>query len=275
MDSLAIFIITAPSYTSLNLYRLKWIYQMLTTLFKTTLSISLLLSSTLASASLITNGSFEKLVFSDNSTSQSVKNQNYLHNFGKNNKEWNVFYTLPGWVTTAGSGIELQKNVVSKSADGTNHVELDSISSKSNSRGSSNSVMTQSLDSLTIGAEYLLEFSYKPRSHKKNDNGINVFWYDSATDFNLAMDADYSINKRKTRHTDWAVQSMVFTAQSENMDLSFGAFGKQNTRGGLVDNVSLVKMSNGPVAEIPEPSVFALSLLGFAALARRQQKKTK
>jgi hypothetical protein len=47
--------------------------------------------------------------------------------------------------------------------------------------------MTQSLNSLTIGAEYLLEFYYKPRTNSTNDNGINVYWYDTAIDFDLNM----------------------------------------------------------------------------------------
>jgi hypothetical protein len=132
--------------------------------------------------------------------------------------------------------------------------------------------MTQSLGSLIIGAEYLLKFSYKPRTNQINDNGINVFWYDAATNFNLNMNADLAVDGTSKKNPNWAIQSIVLTAQSETMDLSFGAFGKQNSLGGLLDNVSLIQVSAGPVADIPEPSVFALSLLGFAALVRRQQK---
>jgi hypothetical protein len=240
---------------------------MLQTLNKTLLTISLLLSSSLASASLITNGSFEELLFSDSSSSQGNVHKIDLQNFGNKNSAWDVFYTLPGWVTTAGNGIELQKNIVTSSAEGLQHVELDS-----HPRGSSNAVMTQSLGSLIIGAEYLLEFSYKPRTNQLNDNGINVFWYDAATDFNLNMNADLAVDGINKQTPNWAIQSIVLTAQSETMDLSFGAFGKQNSLGGLLDNVSLIQVSAAPVADIPEPSVFALSLLGFAALVRRQQK---
>jgi len=239
-------------------------------LSNTLLSISLLLSSSIASASLITNGSFETLVFDNNLTVQGIVKNTNLHNFEDKNRAWDVFYALPGWVTTAGNGIELQKNIVTKSAEGKNHVELDS-----HPRGSSNSVMTQSLDSLIIGADYLLEFSYKPRTNKRRDNGINVFWYDTATDFNINMEADLAINSRSKKQPDWAVKSIVLTAQSETMDLSFGAFGKQNSLGGLLDNVSLVQISNGPTNDIPEPSVLALSMFAFALIVRRQQKSTK
>jgi len=230
------------------------------------LSFSILTTSTIASASLITNGSFEQLNFADNTESIGVYSKSSLQSFANKNSTWDVFYSLPGWVTTAGNGIELQRNIIAKSKDGANHVELDSHGRKSNG------VMTQTLDSLTIGADYLLEFSYKPRTNKKNDNGINVFWYETATEFDLNMDADLVIDGRSKKYKNWAVQSIILTAQSEIMNLSFGAFGKQNSYGGLIDNVSLVQVNKSPATDIPEPSVFALSMFGFALLVRRQHK---
>jgi len=240
---------------------------MLKTLSKTLLSISFLFSSSIVSASLITNGSFETLAFDNGSTAYGMVKNTSLKSFDNKNRAWDVFYTLPGWITTAGSGIELQKNVVSKSAAGKHHVELDS-----HPRGASNSVMTQSLSALTVGAEYLLEFSYKPRTNSRNDNGINVFWYDTAIDFNFNMNADFTVNSKRKKQPNWAVQSVILTAESESMDLSFAAFGKQNSLGGLLDNVSLVQISNGSVTDIPEPPVFVLSMFAFALLVRRQQK---
>ncbi|PCI55841.1 MAG: hypothetical protein COB45_05860 [Gammaproteobacteria bacterium] len=243
---------------------------MLPTLNKILLTFSLFITSSIASASLITNGSFEELVFADNSTSQGIVHKINLHAFKNKKRGWDVFKTLPGWVTTNGNGIELQKKVVTNSAEGDNHVELDS-----HLNGSSNTVMTQSLNSLTIGAEYLLEFYYKARTNKRNDNGINVFWYDAAIDFDLNMDANFAINGRRKQNPNWAIQSIVLTAQAETMNLSFGAFGKQNSLGGLLDNVSLVQISDGPVVDVPEPSTFALLLLAFTMLVRRQQSKSK
>jgi len=231
------------------------------------LSAALLVSSSVVSASLITNGSFEELLFIDNSNAQGLVHNTNLLNFENKHKAWDVFYSLPGWVTTAGNGIELQKNIVSKSADGQHHVELDS-----HPRGASNAVMTQTLNSLTVGATYLLEFSYKPRTNQTNDNGINVFWYDAATNYNFDMNADFKINGKKKNNPKWAVQSIMLTAQSDTMDLSFGAFGKQNSLGGLIDNVSLVQVSAGLVASVPEPPMLLLSLLGFFAIIFRQQK---
>ncbi|MCP4322255.1 MAG: PEP-CTERM sorting domain-containing protein [Alteromonadales bacterium] len=240
---------------------------MLKRLSKSLFSISFLLSSSIVSASLITNGSFETLTFDNNSTTLGIVKSTNLKSFKNKKRAWDVFYALPGWVTTAGNGIELQKNVVTKSAEGKNHVELDS-----HPRSSSNSAMTQSLDSLIIGADYLLEFSYKPRTNLVNDNGINVFWYDTAVKFDINMEEYFSINSTSKKQPDWAVQSIVLTAQSETMDLSFGAFGKQNTLGGLLDNISLVQMNSGPTNNVPEPSTLALSVLGFGLLVRRRYK---
>jgi hypothetical protein len=135
--------------------------------------------------------------------------------------------------------------------------------------------MTQSLDSLTIGAKYLLEFSYKPRTNQNNDNGINVFWYDSSIDFDLDTEAEFAINSKNNQQPNWAVQSIILTAKSDKMDLSFGAFGKQNSLGGLLDNVSLIQISSGDTTDIPEPSVLVLSLFGFALLVRRQHKRAE
>ena len=250
---------------------------MLNLLGKTILSASLILSSAAsANASLITNGSFEELTFTDVTNHHSIKDIKKLKSFEKKTKNWKVLNALPGWITTSGAGIELQKNLIKNISDGENYVELDSHSFK---HKKSNTVMTQTIDSLTLDAEYLLEFSYKPRTKSKNDNGINLFWYDEKTPYDLAMDADFSINTRLKKNTDWTTQSIILTANSETMNLSFGAYGKQNGRGGFIDNVSLVPVNTASTTNIPEPSVLALIMIGFGSLVRithkRKNKETK
>ena len=229
-------------------------------LHKILLTVSFITLSTLSHASLITNGSFEQTTFADNKTSVgSVFNTN-LQAYQNKKRAWDVFQTLPGWVTTYGSGIELQKNVVTHSQDGSHHVELDS-----HPRGASNAVMTQTLDSLTIGADYLLEFYYKPRTNRKNDNGINVFWYDSTIDFSLDMQAAFVADSTRRLMKNWTLHSVLFTAQAESMNLSFASFGRQNTLGGLLDNVSVEK--------VPEPSMIVLFLSGLSFLVMRKRKR--
>lgn len=239
---------------------------MLNFINKVGLSASLIVLSTFTNATLITNGSFEQLEFADNSQSTGVVHGTNLQAYENRNSAWDVFYNLPGWVTSYGNGIELQKNVVTGSQNGLQHVELDS-----HQHGSSNAVMTQTLDSLTIGSNYLLEFYYKPRTNKINDNGINVFWYDSAFDFDINMQADFSTDSTRKQTPSWALQSVMFTAQAESMSLSFGAFGQQNTLGGLVDNVSLNQVNLKP-ATVPEPSMLVLFVIGLGFIAARQRK---
>ncbi len=219
----------------------------------------------MANASLITNGSFEQLAFANGSESIGTVFNTNLKDYANKNRAWEVFYQLPGWETSFGNGIELQKRVVTTSQHGLNHVELDS-----HPRGASNAVMSQTLDSLTIGADYLLEFYYKPRTNRNNDNGINVFWYDSASDFNNLMETSFVADGTRRNTPNWILQSTILKAQSESMDLSFGSFGRQNTLGGLIDNVSLIQ-----IIDVPEPSVFILALLGFGVLTTRNRKKNQ
>ena len=216
-----------------------------------------------ANASLIFNGSFEQTELDNISFQQGLVNNTSMQSFNVNSSAWDVFNSLPGWETTYGAGIELQKNVVTTSQSGNNHVELDS-----HSNGSSNSVMTQTLNSLTIGAEYLLEFYYKARTNNQNDNGINVFWHESNELYNNNMQASYVADGIKSETPDWVLKSVVFTAESESMSLSFGAFGTQNTLGGLLDNVSLTEV------EVSEPSVLSALFIcsGLLVMRRRKQK---
>ncbi len=227
------------------------------------LSISFLAVSFIADATLITNGGFEQLRFEDDSRSSGIVFNTNLAAYERKRRAWDVFYTLPGWVTSYGNGIELQKNVVTRSQEGKHHVELDS-----HPRGASNTVMSQTIDSLILGNDYLLEFYYKPRTYRFNDNGINVFWQDSALDFEVDMQASFIADGTRRTIPDWIKQSVVLTAQSESMSLSFGSFGRQNTLGGLIDNVSLTQ-----VTSVPEPSTMILFMLSFGFFVLRPRKQ--
>lgn len=231
---------------------------------KILLSLYLISLSSFVNASLITNGSFEELVFADSSTSTGTVFKTNLQAYKNKHRAW-MFFIRYQAETTYGNGIELQKNVVTRSQDGSHHVELDS-----HPHGASNAVMTQTLNSLTVGANYLLEFYYKPRTNNNNDNGINVFWYDAAIDFDLGMTTAFVADSTQRSTPNWALQSVSFTAKAQTMNLSFASFGKQNTLGGLVDNVSLEK-----VATVSEPPMFILFLTAVVFLFVRKQKRVK
>ena len=243
---------------------------------KMLLLVSLMVLSSISHASLITNGSFEQITFSNNSNHKGKVFNTNLSDYENKGKAWDVFTDLPGWRTTFGNGIELQKNVVTHSQDGSHHVELDS-----HPRNASNSVMTQSLSSLTIGAEYILQFYYKPRTNNTNDNGINVYWYDTAINFDSNMQEIFTANSISSETKEWVRQSVSITAQSTSMDLSFASFGSQNTLGGLVDNVFLQQTTFGKnffirTTSVPEPSTFAMFFTaGFSLLVISRRKPIK
>ncbi|MFD2166111.1 DUF642 domain-containing protein [Thalassotalea euphylliae] len=229
-------------------------------------SIALLACSHMANASLITNGSFEQTTFGDSTVSYGAVKNTDLADFANKQRGWDVFNIIPGWYTSYGNGIELQKGVVTASQDGFQHIELDS-----HRRNGSNSMMTQTIDSLIVGEEYVLEFFYKARTNNQNDNGINVYWHDAAANFDMSMDAIYAADGIRRDTPNWQKQTVSFRATSTSMNLSFASFGTQNTLGGLIDNVSL-----NHVAQVPEPSMIALMLLpiGFLAVRKKKAKVT-
>ena len=85
---------------------------MLKTIRTAILSLALLGASSITNATLITNGSFEQTRFIDNSVSFGAVFNTNLQSYENKRRSWDVFYTLPGWMTVFGNGIELQKNVV-------------------------------------------------------------------------------------------------------------------------------------------------------------------
>lgn len=211
-------------------------------------------ASTAANANLITNGSFED-------TTGVLK---------INAGSWKVFDNISGWDTVSGPGIEVQTNRTLRNIDaqdGYNYVELDSHGARN-----TNSAMSQLLTGLTIGATYELDFFYHARTNKRgNDNGISVFWDAfsgpslesfSYTDKALSIENvnynDTVINGATAVNGGWFKFSLDLVATSDSMALTFGADGKDNSLGGLIDNVSMYS--------VPEPGTLGLFALGVAGL---------
>ncbi len=182
--------------------------------------------------------------------------------------EWTVFKSLPGW-SSGKAGIEIQPSrTVVPAYSGSYYVELDTDPRSGTS--STNSTMTQSLSLVNPGA-YQLSFWYMPREKEKNangdDNGISYsVWNDNYSEAG-------SISLFRTGNSVWSEVTMDFIIGANDgtdFNLTFKAIGKENTRGGLIDNVSVRAIAT------PIPSSMALLLsgvVGFAVLRRKKAMK--
>lgn len=207
------------------------------------------------SDNLLFNGDFETT-----DGTQSNRRSNFTLD-GMNNGNWGTFDSIPGWETTAGDSIEIQRNTIVRAESGSNYVELDSYA---------NSAMSQTLN-LNAGDEYELSFYYQARTGTPNDNGIAVF-ADSNLE-SLFSNEIYSVNETRARGTTWAQHSVSFTASAEAMTISFAATGRNNSLGGLVDSISLnpVTVQVGPAPTVGGGLLGALALLGLGLLRRSRR----
>jgi len=152
---------------------------MSTFITKILITVSLIALSSAVNASLITNGSFEKLILADNSKTVD-------------------------FVRTA------------------DLLEFDYSSSSP-----SKSMMTLTIGTLIVSTDYLLEFYYKPRDKRINENSINVYWYAGEVDFALDMQPDYITDSNRKLTPSWSLQSELFNT-GVTMDLSLASFGEQS-----------------------------------------------
>lgn len=259
---------------------------------KASVFITMLLSG-IANANLIVNGDFESVderqgdVFERALEDLADESVNDIYS------RYDTYRSLQGWETLYGRGIEVQTtngavaNLLKTDADfsgnGQLYVELDAepdYVEQPNDAPGANSGMVQQLENLTVGGTYELSFWYLARTVDANDNGINVFWYDDSQSYsdNIAL----VIDKTDENYTDWTKFTISLEATSSSMNVGFGAFGDfwgahnhssqdasysestGNGMGGLLDNVSLVRVS--------EPNAVILFLLGSIALYSRKRK---
>ena len=186
-----------------------------------------------AQAGLITNGDFEDLQLTGN--------------------RWGVFNSIPGWQTTMGDGIEIQRNTIVAAQSGNQYVELDAYG---------NSALSQALD-LHAGASYQLSFFYMPRTNGgSNDNGVGIYWdlfegdFTSFDPMNEILRID---NMKRKDMPNWTEYTIRLEAPSNLMALSFAGLGASNSLGGFIDNVRL--------QAVPEPATLAIFGLGLAGIA--------
>jgi len=191
---------------------------------------ALLAAPLMASANLVTNGSFEADAQGANS--------------------WNIYANLSGW-TGGDAGIELRNNVAGAAFDGSNYVELDTTR---------NSQMWQSVGT-AFGQKYDLSFAYSPRENVPGtSNGIEVFW-------NGLSQGVFTGNGAPSGNT-WATQNLSVTGAANASSLMFKAVGTSESYGGSLDAVSLTAAV--PEPETYALMLAGLGVVGFLARRRRQ-----
>ena len=191
---------------------------------------ALLAAPLMASANLVTNGSFEDDAQGANS--------------------WNIYSNLNGW-TGGEAGIELRNNVAGAAYDGSNFVELDTTR---------NSQMWQTIDT-DFGRHYTLSFAYSPRQGVPSaSNGIEVFWNGSSQGV-FTGDGAASGNT-------WAVKNLWVTGAEGPASLMFQAVGTSQSYGGSLDAVSLTAAV--PEPQTYALMLAGLGAIGCLARRRRQ-----
>lgn len=206
-----------------------------------------------ASTNLIVNGSFEDI--SETTGVQQL-----------NNGSWQVFSTIPGWITIAGAGIEVRNNVAGSAQNGSQFVELDSHSYVQGKpkNYNSNSTMLQNIGT-TFNENYTLSFWYSPRPNTAtgfaaDTNNIGVYWNGAALGGTLS-------GTNGTGSNNWLKYTYTVTGTGGTDMLKFSALGTEETYGGSLDNVSLI-------SAIPEPGTYTMLLagLGLMGIIARRRK---
>lgn len=158
------------------------------------------------------------------------------------------FTILPayeGWTASAGPGIEVQyNNVAGTPFSGENLVELDS---------NSNSTMSRVIEA----GDYTLSFWYSDRPNVGADsNGIDVL----LDDVSLLTVA----GAQGGGDTNWVFYTVNFSTGGGT--LSFAANGTSDSLGGYLDDVGLE-------GAIPEPSTWAMMLIGFGVVGASMRRR--
>lgn len=164
-----------------------------------------------------------------------IVNGSFELGHGINGRGWDVFSSLPGWnadLAASDAPIEIQREIVIASSDGSAHLELDSHDFRGYSE--SNAHVYQDVDT-EEGQAYRLAFDYSPRVNGNADtNTVEVFWEGK------------KIGEFSGDSKGWQTKELLVIAKSADLSrLEFRGSGTEDTYGALIDNVRLETVGGG------------------------------
>jgi hypothetical protein len=187
-------------------------------------------SMALAGPNLIVNGGFESPTIGDGS--------------------YAIFPAIPGWTSTMGDGIEIQRWIAGTPYEGNQFVELDS----NNSSNMYQEIATAS------GKTYQLSFAYSPRPGvPASSNNINIYWDGNLLD---------SLTGDGAGDTVWTVYSYAVKASLQSTRLEFRDMGYSDSLGGYLDDVQLTCNA------VPAPGALLLGSMGMGLVGWLRRGRT-
>lgn len=172
---------------------------------------------------LVQNGSFEDVTYS-----RGHGHRHYHHRHHHKTVEVN------GWETSSGPGPDVLNNPWwARSAEGNRHIELDGSGGRN-----TNSSITQEIPTQGTGT-FQLSFSYAapPFSHASS-NGIEVVWNGQVID---------TISANGSWPIEWQTFTYELEGGGDTTGLEFRAVGRDDGRGGYLDDISVVAVAPPPL----------------------------
>ncbi|EIC23434.1 hypothetical protein [Thiorhodovibrio frisius] len=209
-----------------------------------------------ASANLVTNGSFEIGDNADGSWSH-----------GNGNGTWDTYERIRGWTAVGeGAAIEIQTGQPYPSVDSPYYTPKapngDSLAELDAHNDSANSGM-KSDDINVTGGTYKLSFQYTGRTENAETNRID-YGYIFGND--TLLQDQWTISG--TVSEGWQLITQTFTLDSaDTLNLTFFALGDDDTLGGFIDDVKLTAV---PIPAALPLFMSALAGLGFVGFRRRK-----
>ena len=205
-------------------------------LFSMCVSVSEVLASdefTPNSGSLITNGSFEIYESGGKYGDASLDSVE---------RGWDIFGygNLPGWEIGNVQGVKIRKGAgLLKSFEGDSHVEMESYKILS-SMGTTQSDISQMV-STELDKPYLLRLAYKPHPKDFESSSVDVYWngklLKTLTHVKISAVCHWEI-----------FEFIVFGGEGQST-LQFKGSGKEDSIGGALDDVSLVRLSESELIQ--------------------------